>query len=156
MRWRRFRTWAKWTCTGAAILLGIVWLASPWLHVGWARRDWTADIGAGTLDLCSCRTPVPAGFQGLWFLRQEPTAMRWKYESFDFGNAAQGILGHCYAIPLWPPLLFAIIATTVLWWPVLRGWRRERAGCCARCGYERRGLAPDAKCPECGANPVGG
>ena len=32
----------------------------------------------------------------------------------------------------------------------LRAWRRRRAGQCVRCAYDRCGLAPDAKCPECG------
>jgi rubrerythrin len=25
---------------------------------------------------------------------------------------------------------------------------------CPRCGYDRRGLAADAKCPECGMVPI--
>ncbi len=37
------------------------------------------------------------------------------------------------------------------------GWlweRRQHAGLCGRCRYDRRGLAPDATCPECGAPPT--
>lgn len=32
----------------------------------------------------------------------------------------------------------------------VRRGRRRRRGLCARCGYPRRGLEPDAPCPECG------
>ncbi len=42
-------------------------------------------------------------------------------------------------------------------WPgVYRRWRRRRAGRCAKCGYDLRGLPPapdrgsDSVCPECG------
>jgi rubrerythrin len=31
--------------------------------------------------------------------------------------------------------------------------RRMRRDLCPRCGYDRRGLAADAKCPECGSVP---
>lgn len=40
-----------------------------------------------------------------------------------------------------------------LWgaWLVRPRWP---ACCCQRCGYERAGIAADAKCPECGASPT--
>ena len=32
--------------------------------------------------------------------------------------------------------------------------RRAKKGRCLRCAYDRRGLAPAAVCPECGASPI--
>jgi hypothetical protein len=32
---------------------------------------------------------------------------------------------------------------------------RKKAGCCLSCGYDRTGLAPGSRCPECGAIPAG-
>ena len=33
-------------------------------------------------------------------------------------------------------------------------WRRTRRGLCLSCGYDRRGIATDAACPECGTVPT--
>jgi len=38
----------------------------------------------------------------------------------------------------------------VIFRPEIRKWRRRRAGLCLGCGYDRRGTALDARCPECG------
>jgi hypothetical protein len=51
----------------------------------------------------------------------------------------------------WIPL-FVFGAPAAFWWGRdLRAWRRVRAGRCRGCGYDRRGLAEKAVCPECGA-----
>jgi hypothetical protein len=58
------------------------------------------------------------------------------------------------AIPLWLP--FAMVAL-----PAAMGWRRslERhrwarfVHACKGCGYDRRGLSAEVKCPECGTAP---
>jgi len=50
-------------------------------------------------------------------------------------------------IPLW------LIAITLALPPAYLEYRRRKKpqpGCCVKCGYDRAGLAPDAKCPECG------
>jgi hypothetical protein len=41
----------------------------------------------------------------------------------------------------------------VIFRPDIRKWRRRRAGLCVGCGYDRRGAAADAPCPECGLAP---
>jgi hypothetical protein len=63
--------------------------------------------------------------------------------------------------PLWPGLLantaiFGVVAWTVhaAATPIVRRVRarlRPGPGMCARCRYDRRGLAAGAACPECGA-----
>ncbi len=69
------------------------------------------------------------------------------------------LVGRHTALPTnFLPLGF--IANTLLyaaaWWIVLvtpRGvnrWRRKRRGRCVACGYDLRGLAREAACPECG------
>ena len=50
-------------------------------------------------------------------------------------------------LPLWPvPVAFAGIA-----WYAGRRIKRLRRDVCAKCGYDTRGLAAGAVCPECGA-----
>jgi len=68
------------------------------------------------------------------------------------------------------PILHGMLANTAIygsiWWAILFGpgmvirWRRRRAGRCAKCGYDLRGLSPapgngsgsrsDSVCPDCG------
>jgi hypothetical protein len=48
-------------------------------------------------------------------------------------------------------LFYAAVLATLFVGPGLVRWRwRHRIGRCTRCGYDRRGLATDGKCPECG------
>jgi hypothetical protein len=61
--------------------------------------------------------------------------------------------------PLWPGFVVNTLLAAAAGWLVLTAlgsarwhWRRRR-GHCAYCGYSRRGLAPNAVCPECGTNP---
>jgi hypothetical protein len=39
------------------------------------------------------------------------------------------------------------------WWPELRDRRLRRMNRCLQCEYDRRGLATNAPCPECGHTP---
>ncbi len=50
--------------------------------------------------------------------------------------------------PMYPGLLAAIVGVAAM--PGWKRSRRRRLGQCARCGYDRRGLAVGAACPECG------
>jgi hypothetical protein len=49
--------------------------------------------------------------------------------------------------PLWP---FASALLILFALPFTIRRLRRRAGRCTTCGYDRRGLTPDAPCPECG------
>ncbi len=59
-------------------------------------------------------------------------------------------------VPFWLPLAVTVVPTAWLWWGQIRrrrAARREMAGRCTECGYDRSLLA-DAKCPECGTVPL--
>ena len=51
-----------------------------------------------------------------------------------------------------PWLWHAVMCATALTWAIRERRRAIGPGQCEACGYDRRGLAPDALCPECGAN----
>jgi hypothetical protein len=53
-------------------------------------------------------------------------------------------------IPLWIVLVVAAIPTGLLWW---RDRKRRGPGACVKCGYDLKGLAVGAPCPECGRRP---
>jgi predicted amidophosphoribosyltransferase len=56
---------------------------------------------------------------------------------------------------VWPgaALVLAVAIAFAVSWRSIRVLRRG-PGACAACGYDRRGLAEGALCPECGAGPA--
>lgn len=88
----------------------------------------------------------------------------------DFGLALPDIHGDDkYVEPRtipYVPIVRGVLVNTAFygaaWWvaPWIRGVvllvLRRRRGACRECGYDRRGIAVDAVCPECGANAPAG
>jgi hypothetical protein len=73
---------------------------------------------------------------------------------------AIGLSAEPRAMPLMPIFPGVVLNTALYgaaWWAVLfspgviRRERRRRRGACLACGYDRRGIAAGAVCPECGA-----
>jgi hypothetical protein len=74
--------------------------------------------------------------------------LEWSYASKpDHGSLA-------IAIP--HVLISALLAGSAfwLWFPPHRRAKRLANNQCLRCGYDRKGLAPAAACPECGETPA--
>jgi hypothetical protein len=57
-------------------------------------------------------------------------------------------------VPIWPFALATGGCAFALWHADIRARRRARVGVCIGCGYDRRGIAADATCPECGTVPT--
>ncbi len=125
-------------------------------YTGWPllcfamRRLEVAEIGFGSYP----RSPTfrTLDSAGIMQVKQEWLPQGWRQE-----------------IPtriVWPGLVtntvfFATCCWLLTFGPVrlhrrTRAWRRSRAGLCLDCGYDRRGLAADSRCPECGAAPAKG
>jgi len=62
---------------------------------------------------------------------------------------------HSCIVPLWPLVVLASITTGLSWQLDLATRRSAKLNLCPKCGYDRAGIARDAKCPECGAAPAG-
>ena len=76
-------------------------------------------------------------------------AWRWwpAIERWTFASPYGVVNGTTVVMPLWMASVPMAAWTALLWRRLLR---RRRVGACEACGYDRRGLAGDAACPECG------
>ncbi len=71
---------------------------------------------------------------------------------FGFDHAPDGHVG--VMIPLWAIFLVSAPLAAVMSRRDIVTRYRARIRACPSCGYDRRGLAADAKCPECGTVPT--
>jgi len=58
-----------------------------------------------------------------------------------------------FVFPLWLPLTACSLPAAGFWWPEVRRRLQAKAGHCGKCGYDRRGIAAEIVCPECGSGP---
>ena len=167
MRWRRFRKWAKWACTvaaGAAVGLAVLtrFFSASVEHSNGGGKEWFGSACTGRLWIGEYRDVPP---HSRWL------GWRWdfgRYEGWDWSMRPDlptesamdewhlGVLcprdrfGTFVGVSVIHPALFTSVVAGLLWYA---GRRRFGPGRCAKCGYDRHGLAADAKCPECGAVP---
>ena len=126
------------------LLLG-VWIASTRWYFGivvgdrfWGIRDGTA--------ICDRLSDWYARPEGLIDWGSNRVWLDWSFTWWHDGS------GYIVAVPLWFPAGLSLLGTGALWRLDARARRRARVGACAKCGYDRAGLAPNAPCPECGTN----
>ena len=150
----------KWVCTVGSALIVVAWPVSPWWYFGWERytplrNDWVC-VGGGALRVAwqplSAPLTIPishTGFRHGLLIREARGLWGWKPE---WGKPGATVYA---SVPLWMPFAAMVLPAGALWRRDIREARRARGGC-ASCGYDRRGLAADAKCPECGTVPKAG
>lgn len=142
----RIRKTVKWGGLAASVVLATAWIGSVWWQFWWYKRDGesvfvvngileTTHVG-GRGSLRNAR--------GHWRLYRVPPAIEW-LARLDVRSNPWDV-----QVPIWSLVLPAALATAVAWRSDAIARRRFRAGACASCGYDRRGLADDAVCPECG------
>ncbi|MCC6678069.1 MAG: hypothetical protein IT436_13090 [Phycisphaerales bacterium] len=77
-----------------------------------------------------------------WLVSKDRMMGRWSVgASWSDGNGPQ------LTVQVWMPTVILVGLAVWVWW---RWARRAEAGCCARCGYDLRGLRRGSVCPECG------
>jgi hypothetical protein len=169
MKRPRLRKWAKWACTvaaGAAVALAVFskYYKCRYAITSNSGDTWRSTGVAGGLIWATqsdgwrrTPSPPPLGWEmgpadrWYWGLAGEmnPPGAVWDWHA-----------GVCYArvaafrmfgVSVLYPLALTLIPAGLLWYA---DRRRLRPGLCGGCGYDRRGLAADAKCPECGTVPA--
>jgi hypothetical protein len=85
------------------------------------------------------------GDTGFGFTSRRGCIEFWEYWPWEPAHAVDFWIPYFLILPI-PFVIPALCA--------LRDERRMLSGLCASCYYDRRGLAPDANCPECGTVPT--
>src|SRR5262245_51307500 len=68
-------------------------------------------------------------------------------------SPGQALSSIALEVPLWPIAALLAIPSALAWLLHIVRRRRLSAGLCTSCRYDRRGLSPNATCPECGHVP---
>jgi hypothetical protein len=139
-------------------------IASRWMDVGWSQRipGWFLDVAAGQVQVghwSSMGGPVQAGWS--FRLSQSPSGPHLLYANRPnsyLGLVAVnrlngfGVVGtRVGVLPMIPAICLVIAGFALKRWG--RRALRLSNDVCAVCGYAVLGLAPGAKCPECGNLP---
>jgi hypothetical protein len=171
MRRRRFRTFAKWACTLAAVVAVGLAVFSRYYTCEWEvvqpakARSWNVAFGGGLIWFMG-RSQWQRVQKPVWFQWRMSRCHAWHWgRSGELAQAGSdmdwhaGILwspydgGSDFGLSALYPVLITGAPAAVLWYV---GRRRFGPGQCKKCGYERSGLAADAACPECGTVPARG
>jgi hypothetical protein len=167
MKRPRLRKWAKWACTAAALLAAGIAIGSRffwWRCVAFREKGTVLrmiDLGGGLLQVYDIHSEMAVQSvneentlvmcpQWSWGLSGQQTGpfvggdWRWgvyyKRDSLDL----------VHGVSLLYPVVLTLIPTALLWHA---DRRPSGPDACKKCGYDRRDLAPDTACPECGTVP---
>jgi hypothetical protein len=167
MRRRRFRIWAKWGFTiAAAVMVGVA-VASGF--AGCSRTGvsddrslvWAIGVAGGMVEFDYIEDAphvLPRGAKPGWWIERD----RWDWDYLRLGRHSSWHLGilwqrNATGFDAGVHILYPVLLTTI---PAVFLWNKDRRRFgphqCKKCGYDRGGLDPNAKCPECGTTPAGG
>lgn len=145
---RRTITWKR--LAGIALLLVVVilWVISTRYYIGLNNgKGTTVDLWAGGIYVeLGSRDPSSKPGTLFYSVHSQGVFRYW----FMFKSSPP--LSR-YFVPLWAPTLLLALVNIWLWRTVLFASASRRAGLCTNCSYDRRGIDPTSRCPECGALP---
>lgn len=147
--------WGLLTISAVVVVVGLLsrWFSAVlWLPGG---RDLQFSSGAFWLFTdTSTEEPSPRGKPYvLDVYATSPRSREIVWTFCHFHERGTGYAG--WVVPLWAPLILLAGTNAIAWHVPVRARLRRRRGDCSSCGYDRRGLAATAACPECGAGPAG-
>lgn len=134
-----------------------------WIIQGRFEAGTTITINAVVPIRPAEKSPTQHGSYWMWQpadpIRVRSWDDRWHVTSWNewrlgglgwYHTTGGGATSRVFSLPLW--LVFVIVGMPC-WFALVRSSRtarRRRRGLCVNCGYNRRGIAVDSKCPECG------
>ncbi len=134
----RARDFVRWLLTLASVLLILLYVLSLPFYSGSTlgrHLSWRFEHARLNIKYSPDQNPGP------FYVDINSEGLKWAPEGrFDSWGSWS------ITLPLWMALVLTATPAGVLW----RRHRRSLPGQCKRCRYDRKGLAPDALCPECG------
>ena len=163
-RGRAIRVGIKWACTVLAVAIVTATASSRWWQVCWFGPNGRGGLtgwGIGHGRIAFVRFARAVGPRLGWDLDRHSDWV-WGWRDIDTsGGTSHALCGFTW---FHPPGLFDAYGMTLLYpaallsTPAALLWyadrRRSAPGRCPKCNYDRAGLDPHAKCPECGALPA--
>jgi hypothetical protein len=146
---RPVRHCCKWGGLAIVVALAAALEISLWWDLSWmSPRGWSVGFVQGSVvvywSVVWLTPPVPpTGFQ-VWLHGSIYTLIEWTW------LPTVGPGGYYVVFPVWILLVAGSLLVGPLWWRDHLAVRFRRGGRCPQCGYARRGLAAETKCPECG------
>jgi len=147
-RYPRIRKLVKWSGAVVSLVFAVAWIGSSWWSIGRMTNT-----GFSVIVQSACVEVADPGLSGVslpaaqWAKGGPHFSLVWWFKWQTLGS------GWDLVVPLWAPVLLAVLVTAAAWRRDAFAKRIERAGHCSKCGYDRRGLPTDSLCPECGATP---
>ncbi len=156
----RIRKTVKWGGAVVCVLLLGLWVVSGWYEM--SPCSWNGCeplLRWGCCEFWKFPDQAPS-FRGVRIARMLPFLggdclpfeVHWDFRRWNApASKLNGSGWACLVVPLWAPLLLAIIVTSLAWLLDTLARRRAKLGACPKCSYSRTGLAVGGVCPECGA-----
>jgi hypothetical protein len=132
-----------------------------WIGSAWTLTAWSNDLPSQTHSQTFCfisygRINIGANTAGVRTAFVEPGLRITRIPAYFYGwfdwVQYPGVV--YFSLPGWVVTVPLVTGTAAAWRLDLLARRRERAGCCPKCNYDRRGLPGASVCPECGAVPI--
>ena len=144
-----------WICSGLLAATLLLWAQSRWTYVAfrWATSSFQYSFGINSgcfvvdgFGPANLDRPLEGFGAGL----VDEAGWKWDFNAEWNKSVGRMRFRHLH-VPLWAPILVACGAG--VFWRRNLTVERKRLGLCPPCGYDRRGLTIDTKCPECGSKP---
>ncbi|HVU62894.1 MAG TPA: hypothetical protein VHC70_02865 [Phycisphaerales bacterium] len=145
----KLRKTIKWGGAVVTLLLVVVWAGSGFLqadkHIG---AGVVVALGGGEVSVMR----MSEDQRDVWVYAAEgltgwmPYRMHWGL----YYTSKEPPRDWSVTLPMWPFAFACLFATVTAWRLDGIARRRARLNLCPKCGYDRAGIAADAKCPECG------